>query len=289
MENKFYQLAKEIENRRLAVHGIEVFFNGKHVLRHMFNDDVRYPIYSSAKSFTATAVGIASDEGKMSVSSPLSDYLEKHCIQAMPSELRENFVKLPVSRFLTMSVSGYPFRPSGDDWLETVLKANADYSADPLFSYTNVSAYLAGVACENAVGGNLPQYLKSKLFEPLGIENPSFQFDPQGRFYGATGMFLTVNELSRLGQLYLQKGIYNGRRIVSESWTEEATRLQISNSDGGYGYFFWRNGSHFSISGKWGQKCLIYPQKKLMITYLGDMPENSGEMLKLAEEFAENY
>lgn len=285
----FDKLTKEIENRGLNVHGIEIFHNEKTILRHIFDVDVRYPIYSAAKSFTATAVGIAADEGKMSVGSPLSEYLEKRCIQAMPSELRESFAKLPVSRFLTMSVSGYPFRPCGDDWLETVLQTNAGYSAAPSFSYTNVSAYLVGVACENSVGGNLMSYLRSRLFEPLEIHEPVCQFDPQGRFYGATGMYLTVNELSRLGQLYLQKGIYNGERIVSESWTEEATKLHISNSDGGYGYFFWRNGDHFSISGKWGQKCLVYPQKKLMITYLGDMPENSGEMLKLAEEFAENY
>ena len=285
----FDELTKEIENRRLNVHGIEIFHNGKVAFRRMFSDDVRYPIYSAAKSFTATAVGIAADEGKISVDSPLADHLENRYIQAMPAHLREAFARLPIRRFLTMSVCGYPFRPDGDDWLETVLQINAGYSETPTFSYTNVSAYLVGIACENAVGGNLMSYLKPRLFEPLEIHKPVCQYDPQGRFYGATGMYLTVNELSRLGQLYLQKGVYNGQRILSENWVTESTKLQISSSDGGYGYFFWRNGDHFSISGKWGQKCLIYPQKELMITYLGDMPETSGEMLELAEEFAESY
>lgn len=288
MSDIFFNLIKETEKNNLNIHGIEIFQNNNIIFRHMWHDDIRYPIYSATKSFTATAVGIAVNEGIFSADVPLCEYLETRYLQNIPSDLKQDFCKLPVRRFLTMSVNGYPFRPFGDDWLETVLRTNADYS-ETSFSYTNVSAYLVGVACENAVGGNLTEYLKSRLFEPLGIENPTFQYDPQGRFYGATGMYLTVHELSLLGQLYLQKGIFDNKRILSESWTDEATKLQIDNPDGGYGYFFWRNGDHFSISGKWGQKCLIYPLKNLMITYLGDMPENSGKMQSIAENFAENY
>ncbi|MDE5770512.1 MAG: beta-lactamase family protein [Ruminococcus sp.] len=288
MSDLFSELIKDIETNNFNVHGIEIFQNNDIVFRHMWSDDIRYPIYSATKSFTATAVGIAVDDGKFSVDAPLSEYLEKQYIYNMPAHLREVFGELTVSRFLKMSVSGYLFRPSGDDWLKTLLDTNADYSKTE-FYYTNVSAYLVGIACENAVGGNLPQYLKSRLFEPLGIENPTFLTDPQGRFYGATGMYLTVNELSLLGQLYLQKGVFNHERIISENWADIATKIQIENSDGGYGYFFWNNGNHFSISGKWGQKCLIYPQKNLMITYLGDMPENSGKMQSIAENFANNY
>lgn len=288
MSDIFSKFIADIQKSKLNVHGIEIFQNSDIIFRHMRNDDIRYPIYSATKSFTATAVGIAADEGKFSVDAPLCEYLEKKYLQNMPDNLRQAFCKLTVKRFLTMSVKGYPFRPSGDDWLETVLRTNTDYSKAS-FSYTNVSAYLVGVACENAVGGNLIEYLRSRLFEPIGIEDPTVQYDPQGRFYGATGMYLTVHELGLLGQIYLQKGLFYNKRILSEKWIKEATALQIDNPDGGYGYFFWRNGDHFSISGKWGQKCLIYPQKNLIITYLGDMPEDSGKMQSIAESFAENY
>lgn len=288
MSDIFSKFIADIQKSKLNVHGIEIFQNSDIIFRHMRNDDIRYPIYSATKSFTATAVGIAADEGKFSVDAPLCEYLDKKYLQNMPDNLRQAFCKLTVKRFLTMSVKGYPFRPSGDDWLETVLRTNTDYSKAS-FSYTNVSAYLVGVACENAVGGNLIEYLRSRLFEPIGIEDPTVQYDPQGRFYGATGMYLTVHELGLLGQIYLQKGLFYNKRILSEKWIKEATALQIDNPDGGYGYFFWRNGDHFSISGKWGQKCLIYPQKNLIITYLGDMPEDSGKMQSIAESLAENY
>lgn len=288
MSDIFSGLLKDIEKNNLNIHGIEIFKNDSIVFSYIKNKNIRYPVYSATKSFTSTAVGIASDEGKFSVDVPLSEYLEKRYLNDMPADLRQFFDKLAVRRFLTMSVNGYPFRPYGDDWLETVLHTNADYLKKS-FAYTNVSAYLVGVACENAVGGNLAGYMKSHLFEPLGIENPVFQHDPQGRFYGATGMFLTVHELSLLGQLYLQKGIFNDKRILSENWVNEATKFQIYDNDSGYGYFFWKKDDYFSISGKWGQKCMIYPQKKMIITYLGDMSENSGVMQSVAENFAENY
>lgn len=288
MSDIFSDFIQEIEKNNLNLHGIEIFQDSDIIFRYMWNDDIRYPIYSATKSFTSTAVGIATDEGKISIDAPLSEYLERKYLQNMNEDLRRDFCRLTVKRFLTMSVNGYPFRPSGKDWLETVLQTNAEYEKNS-FSYTNVSAYLVGVACENATGESMEKYLKSRLFEPLGIENPTVQCDTQGRFYGATGMYLTVHELSLLGQLYLKKGIFCGKRILSEKWTEEATKLHINNSDGGYGYFFWVNGDHFSISGKWGQKCLIYPRKNLMITYLGDMPENSGKMQSVAEKFADNY
>lgn len=289
MDNGFFDMINEIERTGLKVYGIEVEAKGELIFRKMFGEDKRYPVYSAAKSFTATAVGIAADEGRLTVGAPLAEYLDRRSITAVPEQLRGAFCSLPIERFLTMSISGYPFRPEGADWLESVLKIPANLSAPPSFAYTNICAYLVGVACENAVGGDLPAYLKPRLFDPLGICGPAFQLDPQGRFYGATGMYLTVNELSRLGKLYLQRGVYGGGRILSESWAAQATSKHIDNAEGGYGYFFWTSGDHFSISGKWGQKCLVYPEKELMITYLGDMPDDSGKMLALAEGLAEEF
>lgn len=287
--NTYESLIQEIECSRLHVHGIEIFRNGETAFKKIFASDRRYPIYSATKSFTATAVGIAANEGKISINESLGDYLEKRYLEKMPVQIRNAFCRLSIKRFLTMSVSGYPFRPGGDDWLKSSLCCDIDYAAPPVFSYTNVSAYLVGIACENAVGGNLMDYLNSHLFEPLGIKQPEYQCDPQGHFYGATGMYLSVHELSLLGQLYLQKGMFRGECILSEDWVNDATSMQISHTDGGYGYFFWKRGEGFSISGKWGQKCLVFPAKNAMITYLGDMREEAGEMQRIVEQFAEHY
>lgn len=102
-------------------------------------------------------------------------------------------------------------------------------------------------------------------------------------------MELSVHELSLLGQLYLQNGVIDGRRILSEKWIKEASSKQISTCEGGYGYFFWITDNGFRISGKWGQKCLVYPHKNLMMTYLSDMRDDSDKVLMLFDSLAENF
>ncbi|SFX65014.1 CubicO group peptidase, beta-lactamase class C family [Ruminococcus sp. XPD3002] len=256
-------------------------------MREMFSRDVRYPAYSATKSVTSTAVGLAVSEGKMDISRPLAECLDETLVNAMPAELRNGFSKLSIERFLTMSVTGYPFRPEGEDWLREVLAMHPDTESGPSFSYTNVSAYLVGAACENAVGMPIPEYLQPRIFEPLDMPLPEFQYDPQGRFNGATGMKLTVHELSLIGQLYLQEGEWNGTQLVPKEWTKLAVLKHIDNDRGGYGYFFWCGNDSFSISGKWGQRCIVYPKKGVMITYMGNIPDGAEKIQLIAEEFCE--
>lgn len=283
----YQDLTEEIVRRGLQVYGIEIFEGGKVTFKCQFAPDVRYPIYSAVKSFTSTAAGLAVQEGKLSIEDGLGALLPGRYLDGLPEEVKTAVDRLPLRRLLTMSVPGFPFRPEGEDWLWWALRCGAGYDSPEVFSYSNVPAYLVGVAVAEAVGEHLIDYLMSRLFEPLGIDKPEFSNDPQGRFYGATGMKLTVHELSLLGQLYLQDGVFNGHRLLTEEWVRMATSCQITGKDGGYGYFFWVDADSFSISGKWGQKCLVYPDKGRMVTWMGDLPERSGEMLRLVRKWME--
>lgn len=270
------ELRNLFETGGYAVYGLLVQEEGETVLA-LGDCTARHPVYSATKSFTATAAGMLQDAGKWSVDDPLAAYLPREAVEGMPPGKREAFRLLPISRFLTMSVPGYPFRPEGEDWLAFALSCPADYTCPPAFSYSNIPAYLVGLAAGNAAGEPLSDYLRRELLVPLGIESPVFRTDPQGRFYGATGMELSVEELSRLGRLYMQDGLWNGKRLFSGSWAEAAVRPQIDAGKGqGYGYFFWTGLRDFSVSGKWGQKCLVYPGRKLIISWEGEMPETSG-------------
>lgn len=117
------------------------------------------------------------------------------------------------------------------------------------------------------------------MFKPLSITHFEYDRCPEGYFYGASGTKLTVNELSKLGLLLYNNGVYEGQRILSEKYIDEATSIQQMNREGGYGYFLWKYLDGFSINGKWGQKCYVLPQRKLMISFLSHMEENS-KMLK---------
>lgn len=284
----FNKMLYEIETSNLEIYGIEIHKENQLIFRHFFSEDIRYPIYSATKTITSAAAGLAYESGKLDIKAPISYYLDRKHIDEMPKLKREAFEKLSIERFLTMSVSGFPFRPEGDNWLKYSLSSNDDFSEKPVFQYSNISAYLVGLACENAVGEPLYNYICRNILAPLSIQNPPYAKDPDGNFYGATGFYLTVDELSRFGSLYLNGGIFNGERIISREWIEKSVTPHIkTENDENYGYFIWLSDDLISISGKWGQKCLIFPSKKITVTYLSNLPVNSSAMLKIALQTAE--
>ena len=276
----FEKAIARIKENALGVHGIEFTADGRTVFSHMFDDDIRYPVYSCTKAVTAFAVGIAADEGRFDISRPLSSYLPEKYLLAMDEDKRRAFSALPVRRFMTMSVKGYPFRAEGGDLLSASLAYDIDYSAPPAYDYSNIPAYLAGVACEYALGEPLTGFIQRRLFDPLGIENVTFQTDAQGRYYGASGIYLTVHELGRLGGLILDGGC----GIVPPWWISEMIRTHIEIREGGYGLFVFTKPDRVYISGKWGQRSVILPDRKAVLTYMSDAEDTSSEVHAAAEE-----
>lgn len=273
-----------LKQNSLTIHSAEVILDGRLLLHSCYGEDRRYSVYSAAKSVTSAAFSLACDDGLLSPEEPLYLHLEER-YRGLCSE---DFKALPFSRFLTMTAGKYPFRPQGSNWTEYILSLPTDHS-DTGFNYSNIPAYLVGEAVENAVGGDLPGYLEERLFAPLGIAMPPYQKSPEGHFYGATGMELTVHELALLGQLYLQKGSFGGRRIISEKSISQATSpIADTGSGDSYGFFFRIAGDHFSMVGKWGQRCMIYPEKRLVLAYLSHQPDRSEELYSAMKQFADS-
>lgn len=279
----FNAFVEDISKNNWNVYGVEIYRAGQ--LIHSYGDTTttRYPIYSATKTITSIAVGLAVDEGKMDIQKSILEYLPANTEAKMKEEQIEIYKGITVKHLLTMSVSGYPFRPEGDSWLTESLNYPITGVNKEDFDYSNVSAYLVGVAVSVAVGEHLYQYLERKLFKPLGIINPPCATCPDGYFYGASKMELTVHELSQIGLLLYNGGCYNGKRILSEEYIKEATSIQKRNREGGYGYFIWKYRDGFSINGKWKQKCYILPKEELAITYLSHI-EDDTPGLKLSME-----
>lgn len=281
----FEAFLRTAEKNAWKLHGIEVFQDGRVIHRYEKIPDRRYPIYSATKTVTSTAVGIASAEGKFCIEKSVFDYLREDLPNGISEKQLADLKKITIKRLLSMSVKGYPFRPQGEDWLAFSLQFPLENVDKKCFAYSNISAYLVGAAVENAVGEHLMSYLEPRLWAPLRIAKPAYLDCPSGHFYGASGMELTVNEFSRLGQLYLQNGKFDGRRILPSSWVREATSIQQMNREGGYGYFIWKYKDGFRISGKWGQRCFVFPQRGRMITYLADMQQGSDDLVQAMEEY----
>ena len=275
----FDEIRDKLIGAQFGVHTAEIICDGEVVLHKCFDEDRAYPVYSAAKSVTSMAFSLCCDDGSMSPQALLAEYIDDKYKKLFPNGPH----KLPLERLLTMTAGEYPFRPQGDDWLEYIFSLGVDTS-DASFHYSNIPAYLVGLACENAVGMPLMKYLEKRIFEPVGITVPKFAVCPQGHFYGATGMETDVHSLALLGQLYLQKGEWNGVQLISRQAVELAVSPHVFTGSDHYGYFFRVGEDSFSIVGKWGQRCIVYPEKRLVVAYLSHCPDRSQELFELVDD-----
>ena len=275
----------DIESGRWNVFGTQVWQNGQ--LLHAWGDtqENRHPIYSCTKTVTSIAAGMAWDDGHIDLNRCVLDYLPTRAVAAMMPAQREAYKPITLHRLMTMSVPGYPFRPEGDSWLDFALACPLADTATPAFEYSNIPAYLTAVAVTHAVDEDLDSYLSRRLFAPLGIDHPLMSRCPEGYFYGASGMALTVDELSRIGMLLMNGGHYADQCILSNEFIHRATSVQQMCREGGYGYFVWKYRDGFSINGKWGQKCYVLPQKGLLVTHLAHNESGSDAIRESLERY----
>ncbi len=283
----FQGFVREIELNSWCVYGIEVYQDGKLIENYGDTIKSRYPIYSATKTITSIAVGMAVGDGRLGLDDFLLNYIPEDAKRKLLEEQLKPYSVIRIRDLLAMSVQGFPFRPEGDSWLDYALACPVTLESNGKVHYSNISAYLVGVATSVAVGENLYDYLERRLFQPLGIKKPPYGKCPEGYFYGASHMELTVNELSRIGLLLYNRGLYQGKRIVSEAYIDEATSFDKCSKTEikAYGYLIWKYRDGFSINGKWGQRCLVLPNQGLIITYLSHMVDNDQQLLAAVEKY----
>lgn len=275
----FEAFVHEIEKNRWNVWGVEVYEKGR--LIHDYGDTCEniHEIYSATKTILSIAVGIAYDRGLINPEKSILEYLPAEKRNHMSEQQKNRLEKITIHRLLTMSVGDLPFRPEGNSFLDFSLACLVSHPDENVFHYNNICAYLVGVALSNAIGEDVGRFIERNIFEPLHITKYEYERCPEGYFYGASSMKLTVHELSQIGLLLYNKGTYEGKRILSENYVQMATSIQQMNHEGGYGYFIWKYRDGFSINGKWKQKCYILPQRDLVITYLAHIEDDSHDLL----------
>ena len=230
-----------------------------------------HALYSLSKSFTSTAVGLAVAEGKLSI----DDEVLKFFPDDAPKEPSKNLKAMRVSDLLRMSTGhqAEPTRPPDEVWTKNFLAQPVPFKPGTHFLYNTPATYMLSAIVQKATGMTVLDYLRPRLFEPLGIEHPTWETSPQGISLGGYGLSIRTEDIARFGQLYLQKGKWQGKQLVPESWVEAATARQTSNGsnpksdwDQGYGYQFWRcRHGAFRGDGAFGQFCIVLPEQDAVI------------------------
>ena len=271
----FNAFINDIETNGWNVFGTEVYKDNK--LIHSWGDtqDGIHEIYSATKTVLSVAFGILYDRGLIGIDDPI--------LKHIPSPAKPGWDNVTIRRLLTMSVLDLPFRAEGDNWI--LFSLNCD--VDPFergFNYSNICTYLVGVALTNALGSDIGRFIEDEIFKPLSIKDFEYSRSPEGYFYGASGMKLSVHDLSKFGLLLMNGGVYEGRRIVSSEYVEMATSIQQMNREGGYGFFIWKYRDGYSINGKCKQKCYILPSRGIIVTYLSYIDDDSHDLLDSMEK-----
>jgi CubicO group peptidase (beta-lactamase class C family) len=236
-----------------------------------YNADSPHSLYSLSKSFTSTAVGLAISEGKLS----LDDEVLKFFPDDAPAQPSANLKSMRVSDLLRMSTGQQtePARKPDEVWTKTFLAHEVPFKPGTHFLYNTSGTYMLSAIVQKATGKTVLDYLRPRLFEPLGIEHPTWEASPQGISAGGYGLSIRTEDIARFGQLYLQKGKWEGKQLVPASWVEAATSRQTSNGsspksdwDQGYGYQFWRcrNGAYRG-DGAFGQYCIVIPEQDAVV------------------------
>ena len=211
-------------------------------------------LYSLSKNFTSTAIGLAIQEGKLQLQDKVISFFPDEKPRVMDPRLSA----LCVRDLLTMS-SGhaqdtlFPLLMAKDgNWVKAYFAVPFMYEPGTHFLYNSGNTYMLSAILQKITGQTMMEYLQPRLFSPLHIEDAKWDTDPRGVNVGFAGLHLKTEDLAKFGQLYLQKGVWNGKRILSEAWIKEATSFQIRNDETGtptkkedddikqgYGYQFW--------------------------------------------------
>jgi len=277
LSKNFDSLVAAIKENQWNIYGVEVYLDGEIV--HSFGDiSTRYPIYSGTKTILSMAVGIAVSEGKLSLDDSILRWIPEQFLEQVSQEQKNLFETISIRRLLTMSVEEFPFRASGDNW--TVFALNCKINPEKKgFNYSNICAHLVSVALSVAVGMNSYDYICQKIFAPMGIYDVPYENSPEGYFNGGSTLQLTVSEFTKIGELILKDGFYDGKQIVPSDYVKAAKAVQIMCKEGGYGYFIWKIPNGVSINGKWGQKVYIFQEENLMVSFLSNLQSRSSAVL----------
>ncbi len=237
-------------------------------------------VYSVSKTWTSTAIGIAVDEGLLSVEDQVISFFP----ELLPENVSENLAKMKVKHLLSMN-SGHHSDTFGriataePEWARRFLALEVEHEPGTHFMYNTTATYMLSAILTKITGLRMTDYLRPRLFNPLGIEGVWWDESPEGIDFGGWGIHVSAEDMLKLGVLYLNKGVWNGKRILSEEWIAEATSSISDNSawkdpewSCGYGYQIWRcKNNSYRADGAYGQYIIVSPDKNCVTVIISDM------------------
>jgi len=226
-------------------------------------------MHSVAKSFTACAIGMALEEGRFALSDKVVGFFPEY----VPADPGEYLTAMTVEDLLTMrtghaeETSGSRWRGLRSSWIAEFFRIPVVHRPGTVYKYTSAASYMLSAILTKTTGERLHDYLRPRLFAPLGISGETWDMGPDGINPGGNGLTCRTVDMLKLGILHVRKGMWQGKRLLSERWIDTATRAHTPE---GYGYH-WMSGPRrtFCAMGVFGQLLVVFPDHEAALALTG--------------------
>jgi CubicO group peptidase (beta-lactamase class C family) len=278
--NEVLAFLDAVDAEGLEMHSFMLHRHGRVVAegwRAPYRADRPRILHSTAKSFTACAVGLAIEQGSFA----LSDKVLSFFPEQLPAVVSENLAAMTVEDLLTMrtgqesETSGALWRGLDSSWIAEFFKIPVVHPPGSTYVYTSAASYMLSAILTKTTGETLHDFLKPRLFRPLGITGETWDLGPDGINPGGNGLTARTVDLLKLGVLHAQGGLWEGRQVLPESWVNESTRAHVEQGDSRYGYHWSiRPKAAFSALGIFVQGALVYRDHGAVIAVTGAMEKS---------------
>ena len=294
MEKLFINFKNRVEKEHNLVEALCLSNCEGVIWKEQYIPSIARNIFSHSKSFTSLMVGIAIDEGMIKLDTKVVDVFKDEIDQ----ETYERLYEITVKHLLMMSSGfneallmsnerkkgiGYP------DYLKFVLSHKLVNKPGTKFCYSNGDTYLLARMISKVYNKPFTQLCYEKIFLPLEMGLPMWGVDPQGNCIAASELFLNIVDMNKLGILFLNKGVYKDKRIVSKEYVDLCSNPQIKTDEyawGDYSFQFWMipEGDGYRADGAYGQVTCIWPKHGYVFSFQRPEDDRLPELLKIFRE-----
>jgi CubicO group peptidase (beta-lactamase class C family) len=279
--NKMAAALFAMREQEIDIHSLLILRNGSVLVDAYFypyDGTTVHEVASVTKSIMTTLIGIAADQGKLSLDDPMLSFFPERTVANR--DARKEAITV---RHLATMTSGLDCTAEADeqtlqemrvtdDWVQFALDRPVRWEPDEQFVYCSPAIHLLSPILERATDMPALDFARRYLFEPLGIEDVLWLTDPQGFNRGSEGIYLHPHDMARLGYLWLNGGVWNGKQIVSSQWVHDSVQaLKVTSEDEAYGYGWWvdTDSDGYNAIGRGGQRISVLPAAGIIVVTTG--------------------
>ena len=284
-----------LERRReVTMHGLLVAREGKPILAATapgYSPEIRHQTHSMCKTVTGLCVGILVSDGLLDLDAPAY-----RLVGSGISALLSKRTKAITVRHLLSMRTGVFFNEIGtvteEDWVRAFFDSSVSFVPGTHFAYNSMNSYILSVIVEKITGMTLAAFAEERIFRPLGISDVFWESCPRGHTKGGWGLYLSLSDMWKIGELIRGMGCYRHRRILPREWIREMAKPHSKVPEGigdyHYGYHIWvsRDRTALLCNGMLGQNVWIHPKNHMIIVTEASNSElfQTGPMYRLIHE-----